>query len=144
MMKSKKGFTMLELMAVLGIVMILMAAAVPVYNDYIKNVYRDAGKQSLMELTNIMQKVKYKTFSYVSAVQGGVPKPSIYPQYFMYNGENIYKLSIPSVTASTFTLIATPVHKNMLNDGKLKVTYSSNNFVKTWDANNNNSFTQTW
>jgi len=142
--RASKGFTMLETMIVLGVAMILITISVPIYDSYLKSTYRNGAKEALMDLSNVMQQVKYKKFSYNYAHTNGDLKSSVYPDYFVYNNENIYKLSVLNSSNTTFRLIASPLHTRVLGDGNLSLEYDGKKLIKKWDENNNGSYTSDW
>lgn len=135
---------MIEIMVVLFIVMILSLVSMPAYDAYVTSVYRDGARQSLMELASNMQKVKYRYFTYSRGALGTAPHPSIYPEYFVYNSQNIYQLRVNTATTSEFEIEAVPIHTRVLNDGNLRVQYESENIIRTWDKGNNGNFSEVW
>jgi type IV pilus assembly protein PilE len=49
---NSSGFTLIELMMVVAIISILLAIAVPAYNEYIRRAHRAAAQQFLLDVAH--------------------------------------------------------------------------------------------
>ncbi len=98
--KRTEGFTLIELMLVVGIVGILMAVAVAYYGDYIIDSNRTDGRKALTENAAALEKCKalYGAYDHANCA-AVVQTPS---------ESGFYAIAVAS-TDSTFTLTATPV-----------------------------------
>ncbi len=92
----KRGFTLIELMIVVGIVAILVALALPSYQAYIRKSKRDEAQQLLMNWANNEEiwRATNTTYADDSTVLG-VPT------------HDNYTFSVGNVSATTYTLTAT-------------------------------------
>ena len=98
--KRTNGFTLIELMLVVGIVGILMAVAVGFYGDYIIDSNRTDGRKALTENAAALEKCKALYGAYDNANCAAVlQSPS---------EAGFYNIAVAS-TNTTFTLTATPV-----------------------------------
>lgn len=88
------GFTLLELMIGLAIVGILSAVAMPVYQEQLRKVRRDAVKMQLLSLHIDQQAYRLQNPSFASGQALGLP-----------NSDH-YQFSIANVTSQTFLLMA--------------------------------------
>jgi type IV pilus assembly protein PilE len=64
-----RGFTLIELMIVLGIVAIIAAVAIPLYGGYKERVYRAEAQEELMNLSSVQEDYfnSYRKYSSSSA-----------------------------------------------------------------------------
>ena len=92
-MKATKGFSILELLAVVAIIGVLAAVAIPQYNDY---VIRSKISEAVSALSD--GRVKMEQFFQDNRTYVGGPTPSA-TTYFTY--------SSGTPTVSTYTLTAT-------------------------------------
>ena len=94
-MKTKKGFTLIELMIVVVVIGILSAVAIPAYTDYVTR-----GK--LVEGTSMLSdgRVKMEQFFQDNRTYVGGPAPAA-TTYFTYAASNL--------TADTYTITATGI-----------------------------------
>ena len=107
-MKEQQGFTLIELMIGVAIIGILAGIAYPSYQDSVMKSRRRDAQGALTGLANAMERHFTETNTYVGAADGsGVP--TIYAtQSPVDGGTAYYNLTIDPVTASSFTLNATP------------------------------------
>jgi type IV pilus assembly protein PilE len=108
-MKTKNGFTLVELMTVVAVIGILAAIAYPSYNDYVIRGKLAEGTSALSD-----GRVKMEQFFQDNRTYAGGPAPAA-TTYFTY--------SAGTPTATTYTLTATGI-------GSLNV------FVYTINQNN--------
>lgn len=100
-MKKYSGFTLIELVVAMAIMVILIAVAYPSYNSYVQKTRRSDGQTALMDLANRMDRYFTENNSYAGATLTTVGMPATSPQSY-------YNLSITSATATAFTIQATP------------------------------------
>jgi type IV pilus assembly protein PilE len=94
---SKKGFTLVELMIVVGIVAILVALALPNYTRYVRKANRGEAQQLLMNWANNQEIWRANNTEYATKAQLPVPQ------------HDRYTFDMPvDPTATTFNLTATP------------------------------------
>lgn len=105
---STGGFTLTEVMIVLAVVAVLMAIALPAYQEVQKKARRSAAKTALQGLVIAMQRyyTEQSPSTYVGATLGG---SGIYPSEAPIDGATkFYNLSLGTPTATTYTLSAAP------------------------------------
>lgn len=102
MMKHSKGFTLIELMIVLAIIGVLGAIAYPSYQNYTKKARRTDAKTALLKLADRQERhyLQYNTYGTTLAALGVTGTTS---------EEGYYTLTVPTATAATFKVTATPV-----------------------------------
>lgn len=101
------GFSLMELMVTLVIIGILAAIAYPAFTDHLYKTRRSDGQAALMNLATYMEHYYTENNSYTGATLTvgsttgtlGLKNTSI---------DGYYTLSISSLTATTYTLTATP------------------------------------
>lgn len=93
---SKKGFTLIELMIVIGIVAILVALALPSYTQYIRKANRGEAQQLLMNWANNQEIWRANNPEY--ADENDIPVPS----------HDKYDFEVTGESATAFRLTADP------------------------------------
>jgi type IV pilus assembly protein PilE len=103
------GFTLIEVMIAVAIVGILAAIAYPSYQGQIRKSRRTDGTGTLVSLASQLEKFAYdNNGSYVGATVAATNSP-----------EGYYTISMPTVTATTYEIRATPVAgKSQANDSE--------------------------
>ena len=101
---SKKGFTLIELMIVVGIVAILVALALPSYTQYIRKANRGEAQQLLMNWANNQEIWRANNTEY--ATTGELPVPS----------HDKYDFTLSDRSATTFTLEADPTGSQVADE----------------------------
>jgi len=128
-MKQQKGFTLIELMVVVAIVGILVAVALPSYQDYVIRSKRADATGALMAATNAMERWRANNFSYAGAAVGttfstNVPSDGSATAY--------YTLALSNLTATTYTITATAVNEQATSLGVAETLTIDQNGNKTW------------
>ena len=102
------GFTLIELMAVLLIVGILGALAVPAYRQYVIRAHRTEAKTALLRLAANQERhyLQNNTYTDDLAALG-------FPAGVSDNG--VYTLTVPSADATTYQAVAAPTPGGGLN-----------------------------
>ena len=93
---SKKGFTLIELMIVIGIVAILVALALPSYTQYVRKANRGEAQQLLLNWANNQEIWRASNPEYADKDQIVVPS------------HDKYTFTIADESATAFILTATP------------------------------------
>ena len=103
MNKAKKinGFTLIELMISVAIVGIIASIAYPSYQNSIQKSHRSGGQAALLNLVNVMER-RFTEKNYYDDPAGIDPLPIPNPTPY-------YAITINPVTATTYTLQATPI-----------------------------------
>lgn len=98
----RQGFTLVEVMIALVVVGLLSALAYPTYQAQVAKGRRTDAKQSLLELSQKMERFSTERGTYVGATLG---RAGLYPQV---TSGGYYDLSIAAQTLDGFTVKATP------------------------------------
>ncbi|SFU94309.1 type IV pilus assembly protein PilE [Polaromonas sp. YR568] len=105
--KNNRGFTLIELMVVVAVIGLLSAIAIPSYQSYTARSNRSAGKSTLLEAAQFMERYRSSNFKYVDASNNAPALPSRL-QISPAQGTKRYDIALSAVTATGFTLTATP------------------------------------
>jgi type IV pilus assembly protein PilE len=132
--KKQSGFTLLELMIVVGIVAILMFVAYPAYQSQVVDAKRADAQTALVAFAGAMERHYTTNNTYLGAASNKVPTvfPSESP---VDSSEKHYDLRVEAATATTYTLQALP-KGGQRADGFLQLKSTGQ---KAWDKNNNNA-----
>jgi len=98
-MKTKKGFTLIELMIVIAVIAIVVAIAIPAYSDYITRSKRADGKTGLLALQLEQEKYRANNPTYAAAASLGLPADS---------PDGHYQINVTSFSAASYALSAAP------------------------------------
>ena len=109
-----KGFSLIELLAVLTIIGILSTIAYPNYRDYIVRVHRSDGQTALLDLANRMERYHHHHHTYQTATIGTGKQNDILPTQISNGGW--YILSIEEANKSAYLLQATPTGTQASSD----------------------------
>lgn len=142
MKQLSKGFTLIELMIVVAIIGIIAAIAYPSYQDSVKSSRRADAQGVLMGLANAMERHYTTNNSYLGAgtTGGNTGAPTIFPDEAPIDGSvKYYDLTISAVTATTYTLKATPKN-GQAGNGFLQLTSTG---IRSWDKNNDSTLQST-
>lgn len=99
-LKFSKGFTLIELVVVMGIVGILTSIAVPAYRDYILRGQLTEGVTQLADMRVKLEQYFQDNRTYVGACVAGTLAP-------LPTGLRSFVLTCPTLTASTYIIDAT-------------------------------------
>ena len=133
-MKKLAGFTLIEVMIVVAIVGILVAIALPSYQQHVIKTRRHDAMGNIMTAATALERFKTRNgFSYTGAVFSStlVDPNVVYTDKSPVDGNDVfYELSLDASTTA-YTITATP--KNVqAKDGLLTIT---NTGFKTWPDN---------
>jgi len=130
--RAARGFTLIELMIVVGVVAILGAIAYPSYTDSVRKGRRGQAKADLMELSQLAERWKTVNNTYVGfGSPGGDCVLSGDMGKSPRTGATYYSVCI-NATATTYTLTATPVSgTDQANDSRCGALSINQAGVKT-------------
>ena len=115
-MKTKKGFSLIELLVALAIMGILAAVAIPSYQSYVVKGNRAAAQSFMMDLANREKQYMLDARTYVDFNTLGVSAPADVSKHYGINGITI---TVPVATPPSFTITATPTSSQQTSDGPL-------------------------
>ena len=104
--RRSAGFTLIELMIVVGIIGILSAIAFPAYTDYIRRGSRSEATSALLEAQQFMERYYAANNRYSTAADGNPALPSRLSS-IPTSGVTRYTLSV-AATVNSYTLTAIP------------------------------------
>jgi type IV pilus assembly protein PilE len=111
-MKTKKGFSLIELLVAVVIVGILAAVAIPSYQSYVIKSNRAAAQSFMMELENREKQYMLDARTYVDLATLGVSAPADVSKHYTI-------AIVPVSTPPSFTITATPSSSQQTSDGAL-------------------------
>ena len=126
---SQGGFTLMELMIVVVIISILVAIALPSYQQYILRSRRIEGKNALLDLASRQERYYSINNAYTdSAPNLGYGASAAFP----VAAGNYYQLNISAANATSFTATVAPQGAQSADTcGTLQITQTG---AKTADA----------
>ncbi len=114
--KPPSGFTLIELMVVVGMVAIIAAIALPSYQQYARRNALAAAQQEMLRLAELLERHKSRNFSYKGFnpvdhygsgnVTTGTDDAQIRIPVGAASGQEQYTLSLVDATSSTTTVLS--------------------------------------
>lgn len=111
-MKTKKGFSLIELLVAVAIIAILAAVAIPSYQQYVVKGNRTAAQSFMMDLANREKQYMLDARTYADFATLGVSAPADVSKH--YNVAIVVAATPPS-----FVITATPSSSQQTSDGAL-------------------------
>lgn len=107
---DRRGFTLVELMIVVGIVAILVALALPSYTKYVRKANRGEAQQMLLNWANNQEIWRANDSDYATTAELAAPNHAK------------YTFTATNLSATTYTLVATASTADQQQDKEQNVT----------------------
>jgi type IV pilus assembly protein PilE len=104
--KYTSGFTLIEILITVAVLGILTAIVIPSYNGQTAKARRTDAKIALMDSVKILEKCYVINNAYNDAACTSFPAAGV---NVIYSAEGHYKLVTTSLSATSYTLTASPV-----------------------------------
>lgn len=108
-MKTKKGFSLIELLVAVAIIGILAAVAIPSYQSFVVRGNRAAAQSFMMELASREKQYMLDARIYVDFTTLAVPTPADVSKHYTI-------AIVPVATPPSFTITATPLSSSQQHD----------------------------
>ena len=108
--RNESGFTLIELMMAIAIIGILLAIAIPNYQDYIRRTVCEDAKATLTGAANVMERFRAQNNTYTGASLGA------YANSPVDGATKHFQIAISASDASSYTLTATPLAGGKMAD----------------------------
>ena len=134
----KKGFTLIELMVVVGIVALLVALAIPSFTDVVRKSRRSDALDAILDLQLAQEKWRVNHITYGPLGSPFNPLIHLRPSPLI-SPDGHYSLTIPVHTDTNYTIVATVVTgDDQANDscGNFTLTNTKGVITKTNTAPN--------
>jgi type IV pilus assembly protein PilE len=126
MANSSRGFTLIELLVIISIVGILIALALPSYQEHVMNSRRADGFAALLKLQLAQEKFRANCPVYAS-VLGDEPSCANSTLVFSTSSENnFYTIAIAAANGNSYEITADPKNQQASDTAcdPIRVTYS--------------------
>lgn len=104
---KQRGFTLIEMMVVVAIAGILLAIAIPSYQQYVRKARRADAKTMLLDMAARQERFFSTNNSYTST-PAQLGYTSSFPLYVPSSTQTNYLVRVLAATSTTFNLVAVP------------------------------------
>ena len=139
---SASGFTLIELMIVVGIVAVLAAIAYPAYTQFVKQTNRTDATKTMQLAAQSLERCYSANFTYVAcAVNGNI----VNDQSTMQTPNNFYTITFNIPDPQDYSLVAVPVAAPQTADNQCQqFTLFSTGQQAAQDSSANNTTQPCW
>jgi type IV pilus assembly protein PilE len=144
---SVSGFTLIELMIVVGIVAVLVSIAYPAYQQFLMQTNRTDATKAMQLAAQSLERCYSVNFTYLpvgGCIVSGAPAPVV-DQSTMQTPNNFYTITFNIPDAQDYSLVAVPVAPPQTNDTLCaQFTLFSSGQQAAQDASANNTTQTCW
>jgi type IV pilus assembly protein PilE len=139
---SMVGFTLIELMIVIGIVAIVAAIAIPSYTNQTEKAYRADAKAALMQMASAMERFRTINNTYIGTGASNRPVATFFEDTAPLGAaadRRLYDLFIYTPNANEYVLVASPkASERMGGDWHFAVAHTGAKRHRNGAINNSN------